>query len=217
MALLLAGDSCQVIYRRIRYKPSYDAPIAYDIFQDHPIGYVVVLILFSLIFAYQVTSVWMDDLPPGIYCYLVEASNGEKTYTLPAQVRVFSDEEMEEYTYYFTGDREVSQRLKKAMCIEKAYWPNGGYLYFEDIEPVTFGESARLYDQDGNGWRCRLTEQRSSHPKIEEEHERNLTGPIRYTIIHVLAVASFVVSVVLCIRQKEVNRQWCISKGFSPD
>ena len=114
-------------------------------------------------------------IPEGRYCYIVEVSNGENTYYLPAEIDVDSDAEEREHLSA-TGERETSFINHRSFSILYAYWPNGGYLNFEssDDPSIYFDESTSLSDQDGNYWEVKLTHERSSHPEIQEFQETNI-------------------------------------------
>lgn len=136
-------------------------------------------------------------IPEGRYCYIVEVSNEENTYYLPAEIYIDSD--AEEYEYLSaTGERETSFFNRRSFSISYAYWPNGGYLDFESSY-IYFDESTSLSDQDGNYWKVKLTHERSSHPKIQEFQETNINYYIGTYGLFFLA-ATFALTLFLCLR-----------------
>ncbi len=53
--------------------------------------------------------------------------------------------------------------------IKKAYFPNGGYVWIDDVfDPVWFGEKAEVWDSDGRHWDVELVNEK---PDDEILHE----------------------------------------------
>lgn len=77
--------------------------------------------------------------------------NTSKYYSLPASII-----------------RDEDENGNAVHIIERAYWPNGGYLDFTDSNPVEVlvGIPSFGYDQDGYQWEIILTNIPAEHPKI---------------------------------------------------
>ena len=86
-------------------------------------------------------------MPDGTYCYYVLATNEkDKTYTLPANI----------------------EKIDGNYCIRNIYFKNGGYLYFDDCDYFEYDETARVCDQSGNFWNIKLTNNKTTHYKVNE-------------------------------------------------
>lgn len=111
------------------------------------------LIIFTTIFGsnyFVVGILGCEDIramPDGVYCYYVLATNEKnKTYTLPAKV--------------YTGSEYQ---------ITNIYFKNGGYLdlagrcYIEE-----YGKSDYATDQNDKEWEIKLTNNKTTHPDVDE-------------------------------------------------
>jgi hypothetical protein len=77
------------------------------------------------------------------YVYLFSERNSVKNYRLPADLNIDNDCE---------NDGETSTCFD-LVSLEKAYFPNGGYLYFNDcILDMKKDSSSSCIDQDGVSW-----------------------------------------------------------------
>ncbi|MBP3706266.1 MAG: hypothetical protein J6J13_03325, partial [Clostridia bacterium] len=86
-------------------------------------------------------------MPDGTYCYYVLATNEkDKTYTLPANI----------------------EKIDGNYCVRNIYFKNGGYLYFDDCDYFEYDETARVCDQSGNFWNIKLTNNKTTHYKVNE-------------------------------------------------
>lgn len=112
----------------------------------------------------------------GIYCYYVEVSDSDRTYTLPAKVIVeqYSDTD---------GERSYSW---KNYTIASVYFDNGNSLEFTEFV-VEIGEPQTASDQYGNEWRCKLINEHAVCAEVEETSNTNQLYKIQ------LALSIFIV------------------------
>lgn len=120
----------------------------------------------------------IDVMPNGTYCYYVLATNdNDKTYTLPAKI----------------------EKEGPSCYVQNVYFKNGGYLYFEEGELSQNSKteifSCDTYDQNGKDWKIELTENRTTHLKVDETNPFNLFKLI-FTFCHSMF---FIVCVLLNI------------------
>lgn len=80
------------------------------------------------------------------YVNLFPETSKSKNYRLVADIHVYEEEE--EY--------DDKSYLYKVISIEKVYFNNGGYLYFDDCR-LEVGEKTYCIDQKGRGWYIELT------------------------------------------------------------
>ena len=111
------------------------------------------LIIFSTIFGsnyFVVGILGCDDIrvmPDGVHCYYVLATNKKgKTYTLPAEV--------------YTGFGEYH--------VTNIYFKNGGYLDLGDCYIEKYGSSNIATDQNDRIWEIKLTNNKTTHPDVDE-------------------------------------------------
>jgi hypothetical protein len=93
------------------------------------------------------------------YINLFPNDENSKNYRLPADIHVFTELEEGETTEDRFGQESTSFSKVKYITVEKIYWPNGGYLYFEDCF-LDIGEKNLCYDQNNEGWYIELTEEK---------------------------------------------------------
>lgn len=118
--------------------------------------------------------------PDGTYCFYVAATkNGEKTYTLPAQIRV--EEEHEEVD-------ERTEKIYRYYFIERVYFSNGGYLDTEDLDAVKIDEPAIFYDNSDNEWELILLNKHAYTPEIKETNNASWVA-IAFLIVEVSSIA----------------------------
>lgn len=93
--------------------------------------------------------------PDGQYCFYVEVQQGSgKTYTLPAQVRVYFFEDK----YYY---------------VEKAYFSNGESLTFDCDEHIEIDEPTEL-SANGRAWKVRLLNEHAYSPYVHETNNAEI-------------------------------------------
>lgn len=162
------------LIKSIRYKKPYTIYDTLSLFKEEGfknswrIGLILFLIfsMIAVVFtnaaAQEVLGIYNIELKPsGTYCYYVNIKNEKYEYTLPAQIRI------EHYsTDYFNGSLE-RHKVHKDYHIEKVYFSNGGYLYFEDFS-VELNESATNCDQNNKKWECTLLNKHAYSPNIVE-------------------------------------------------
>lgn len=120
--------------------------------------------------------------PEGTYCFYVEATrNGEKTYTLPARVRV------EEYR---EDEDERRVRVYRYYYIERIYFSNGGFLDTEDLDAVSINKPTVFYDDNDNEWKLILLNEHSYTPEVKES---NNASWFSITILCIQAVSIVIV------------------------
>ena len=189
------------VIKSVRYKYPYTiydtlATFKADDFKNSwRISIIIFLIIsmFAIIFtnAAALELIGNDNIelkPSGTYCYFVNIKNNKYDYTLPAQIRV----EHSSQTYY-NGSRERI-RYYKDYYIEKVYFSNGGYLYFEDfsVKPDVTSEN---YDQSGRKWTCTLLRESAYSPHIKETSHIN-TKEICFLIFELTSVGFAIVCLI---------------------
>lgn len=89
--------------------------------------------------------------PEGVYCFYVDAySYGNKTYTLPAKVRVIKD------------DHDIDYQ------IERVYFSNGGWLNTENTDRTEVREPFYFEDAQGKEWELMLLNKHAYSPYVKE-------------------------------------------------
>ncbi len=136
-------------------------------------GYLKTVLVISLI-AVFVTSPAVHQLvgvhnlelkPEGNYCFYVEATrNGDKTYTLPAEISVRTE---------YEEDIDGKSKSKHVYHIEKVFFSNGGWLDTTDSEPVDIGASISFFDEsenwlEGDYWKFVLLNEHAYSPYVNE-------------------------------------------------
>lgn len=130
--------------------------------------------------------VWMMDgrqdlrlAPDGTYCYYVVASREytSKEYTLPARI----------------------EKTDGNYTITNVYFPNGGYLYFDSQDYTEVEETTMYGDQDGDGWKIKLTNNQTSHPEVYTDYSVGYVDII-ITIVGVIII--LISMIIYCFRVK---------------
>ncbi|MBX2896348.1 MAG: hypothetical protein KF763_12945 [Cyclobacteriaceae bacterium] len=89
--------------------------------------------------------------------YLVKMSKSEdfsRAYTLPAQVHVYTIVEESDYPQEDAyGNEYYDSYRHKYIIIEKVFWPNGGFLEFQDCD---LEESDYCHDSHGRYWYLKI-------------------------------------------------------------
>lgn len=136
------------------------------------------LLLYLMAFVLCASYLWYtiykyeNIVPDGTYCHYAIVSSDSGSYTLPARVYKTSDTSEVEMGYdYLSGERRTVGVTTSAYYISEVYWPNGGYLYFEEDVPMIIGEEYTLRDQNWDEWNVIITETRAEHEKITERVE----------------------------------------------
>lgn len=154
-----------------------------------------------------------DGPPDGFYCYQVIVSNDQKTYTLPAGISITTDEyddvrdDLNPLQY---GTTVRSPDYVRRYHIDCAYWPNGGYLYF-DQELDGFGRPTKLHDQDDRDWEVTLTQRRASHPQIKERQDTSLNIPAFIFTLFLLLTdcLALLQTILLLLKRKRSQSHGC--------
>ena len=104
-------------------------------------------------------------MPEGEYCYYVLATNkSNKTYTLPAKISKRFDVYIE----------EDDTRTQTTYYVEKVYFENGGYLYFEDTCELDYNKNTKVFensyatDQRERDWQIEFTGRKTYNENFEE-------------------------------------------------
>jgi hypothetical protein len=82
-----------------------------------------------------------------------------KNYRLPADIHVYSETEEGETSEDRFGQEHTETYTNKYIILDKAFWPNGGYLDFHDCQ-VEIGDKVLCSDQDGRNWYIELTNEK---------------------------------------------------------
>ena len=131
----------------------------------------------------------------GTYAYYVIAKNEKnQEYTLPAAVSISYETDTDlRYNPNTFNDEEITTQ-SDTFIINRIYFKNGGYLYFE--EPLIFSkpnETIYATDQNNKDWKIKLTD---SHTKSEFVKEHNPISKLDYIFHICIAVLAIL--------------QWCL-------
>ncbi|MBO5089451.1 MAG: hypothetical protein J6C27_00860 [Clostridia bacterium] len=173
--------------------------LAADIFQVHLSFKTakIIIVIIDLVLAIAVILgsnqfwLWYGKrdiviMPSGTYCYYVYATNEKgQTYTLPANI-----EKINNNTY----------------CVYNVYFKNGGYLYFYDCEYFDFEDTEYVIDQNGKGWHIELTNEKTTHPKVEETEPIKPFGLVLPITVCALYLLSVLFHIIHLIQHYNINR-----------
>lgn len=94
-----------------------------------------------------------NDYTAKYFVNLFPNENEAKNYRLPADIHI----------YYEINDNEDSFSTTKCIRLGKIYFPQGGYLIFNDDginESLTFGEKVSLMDSESKHWDVELIDEK---------------------------------------------------------
>ncbi len=132
--------------------------------------------------------------PEGTYCFYVEATrNGDKTYTLPARIRI------EEYR---EDEDERRVRVYRYYYIERVYFSNGGFLDTEYLDDVSINKPIVFCDDNDNKWELVLLNEHAYTPEVKET---NNASWISITILCIQTVSLIIVLYALSKSKKTVD------------
>ena len=166
--------------------------------------YIIPIITFCCLFVYIFTSPAFQQAinyhhlkrepQGGKYAYYVIAENNKgKEYTLPAEV-VISYDESQKISYDPTVfDYEEKTEYTDLFLVQRVYFNNGGYLYFE--EPLGFSEPDEKLsetDQDGRSWDITLTDRYIKNKFIDEYNPLTAIDHIFYVCTSFLVIIQWV-------------------------
>lgn len=169
------------------------------------VSFVFVVLLTGMMLYWSIDR-YVNFLPDGTYCcnLFVENSKGQK-YTLPTEVHLVSDGNENKCYTYITLDNKTKKTYSSAY-FERAYWPNGGWLYFGDDVRAIPNEMFVAYDQDEKMWDCRLSKYMTNNKHIFTYHEGNSYEEILYS-----SLSSFIIllyySICFYNKTKESRKQ----------
>lgn len=93
------------------------------------------------------------------YVNVFPDDNESKNYRLQADIHVYSDTEEGETSEDRFGQEHTETYTTKYIILEKVFWPNGGYLDFDDCQ-LEIGDKVYCSDQDGRYWYIELTNEK---------------------------------------------------------
>ena len=135
----------------------------------------------------------------GTYCYYVLVSKEDsfdKFYQLPAKI---------EKTY---DDKDSDGNSDIYYSISNVYWPNGGFLYFEDPIDCDIDQATSGIDQEGRHWHMILTNNKATHKKIQETSSLTPFGIFWFCFWIIIPLIVFVVwFLYYYINWKEIKRR----------
>ncbi len=79
-----------------------------------------------------------------------------KNYRLPADIHVYNEIEEGETTEDRFGQEHTTTYTTKYIIVEKIYWPNGGFLNFNECK-IEIGEKNLCIDQNNRSWFIEIT------------------------------------------------------------
>ena len=102
----------------------------------------------------------ITQMPEGTYCYYVEISDDSHKYTLPAEIIIIKEKSYDE-----EGDVDIYTNY----YVNRVYFTNGGYLYFDDDEPVyKINQKYSSYDQNEKFWNYKILNKHAYSPYVNE-------------------------------------------------
>lgn len=93
------------------------------------------------------------------YVNIFPENESIKNYRLPAEIHVFSQSEEGPPTQDHFGQEYTETYTTKYIILNKVFWPNEGYLYFNDCQ-LEIGEKILCKDQNGMSWNIELTNEK---------------------------------------------------------
>ena len=151
----------------------------------------ILSILFTFLVAWDRINIWMNSVPDGIYCLEVVVSSGDKSYTLPAEVKKMTEEEQTDVRQNWSGEYNSYLHFYDVYHVVRAFWPNGGYLYFGSSgDGYPLGIAGTYYDQDDQEWEILITDTPSIHPMVQVSHQPKKVGGLILWMI-IVALAAF--------------------------
>lgn len=93
------------------------------------------------------------------YVNIFPDDESSKNYRLSAEIHVYSEEEEGEPTEDSYGIEHSNTYTTKYITLEKVFWPNEGYLNFNDCQ-LEIGEKVQCKDQNGMSWNIELTNEK---------------------------------------------------------
>lgn len=93
------------------------------------------------------------------YVNVFPDDEGSKNYRLPADIHVYTETEEGETSEDRFGQEHTETYTTKYIIIDKVFWPNGGYLDFDDCQ-LEMGDKVLCSDQEGRDWYIELTNEK---------------------------------------------------------
>lgn len=93
------------------------------------------------------------------YVNVFPDDEGSKNYRLPADIHVYSETEEGETSEDRFGQEHTESYTTKYIIVDKVFWPNGGYLDFDDCQ-LEIGDKVLCSDQEGRDWYIELTNEK---------------------------------------------------------
>jgi len=93
------------------------------------------------------------------YVNVFPDDKGIKNYRLQAFIHVYSETEEGETSEDRFGQELTESYTTKYIIVDKVFWPNGGYLDFDDCQ-LEIGDKVLCSDQEGRDWYIELTNEK---------------------------------------------------------
>lgn len=181
-------------------KFTFDKLVILDssIIRKRPIITSIVIIAFLAVFLYnnsafnELVGIYrpLSERPSGVYSYYVNALevNTGKQYTVPARIEVeyWRDEDGVDVNY----------------CITSLVFDDGRIVSFEDMTSSYFDDYFDDNDEDGNVWKCRLTELHAFCPQIKETSSIKYSTIIELCLIVAMILYNWIGGIVLLTKDK---------------
>lgn len=170
-----------------------------DVIRKKPIGSSLFLLVVLAVFLYNNSAFNelvgihrpLSERPSGVYSYYVNAIEVEtgKQYTVPAQIEVeyWRDEDGIDVDY----------------CITSLVFDDGSVVSFEDMTRSYFDCYSLCNDEDGNEWKCQLTELHAFCRQIQETSSIKTTSIIELCAITVAILYNWIGGIVLLTKPKK--------------
>lgn len=204
----LCAISCIVyvisnIYRSVRKKAKSDSGSALiSLFGDK--FYVFTTVTLSILIVYIFASPNFQQLinyhhlkrepVGGTYAYYVIAtSDNSQEYTLPAAVSISYEPDADLRYNHNTFDYEEKTTYSDAFIVNRIYFKNGGYLYFED--PLIFSKPNEVIyatDQNARDWEIELTDNYTKSEFIKEYNPLDKFDYLFHICVTMLAFVQYI-------------------------
>jgi len=157
-----------------------------EIYREYPIGFTLVMIGIILFNIWTSPVFWglmgSQDIkrkPLGEHCYyvVVQEHKSTKSYTIPGKI----------------------EKSEDGYHIVNVYWPNGGYLYFEDMPLCEVDKECSAFDQNGRDWDLKLTNNKAEHADVQDADAFTASGIFWFVFWIVLPAGLLLI----CVFKKE--------------
>lgn len=196
-----------IVFNRVFHKTPISKkdffPFAKTIKEKPVISSLVAICMLAAVLFTNNTSIQLLglDLPlskrhSGVYCYYVDAINEEtgKTYTVPAKIIAEPWEEED-------GTGRTSRGVY--YYIEQLILDDGTIIEFDDYTDASFKHSTIYEDDNGNSWKCCLTEKHAYSSLVQETSFVNKRSIIELAVVIVVILLNWLGGLSIALKEKD--------------